>query len=164
MLCNLCYFIAGNDLVDEDVDIVGGNDPPISSFPPVEIEKDAAHRNSKCSSSSSSSSESGSSSSGWCYCVYIICGFTLRIGFSFLIFRVCSPGTSMCQLIHFKLVICCKTCYKEKHFVNFCKFQFCFAVMTDPLQCVRFLCLLFFPSPSTFFCLPMCIQGILLSI
>ncbi|KAM5571730.1 hypothetical protein ABKV19_012027 [Rosa sericea] len=53
----------GNDMVDEDVDIVGGNDAPISSFPPVEIEKDAAHRNSKFSSSSSSSSESGSSSS-----------------------------------------------------------------------------------------------------
>lgn len=53
----------GNDPVDEDVDI-GGNDPPVSSYPPVEIEKDAAHKNSKCSSSSSSSSESGSSSSG----------------------------------------------------------------------------------------------------
>lgn len=53
----------GNDPVDEDVDIVGGNDPPVSSYPPVEIEKDAANRNSKCSSSSSSSSDSGSSSS-----------------------------------------------------------------------------------------------------
>ncbi|CAK9172556.1 unnamed protein product [Ilex paraguariensis] len=52
----------GNDPVDEDVDI-GGNDLPISSFPPIEIEKDTALRNSKCSSSSSSSSESGSSSS-----------------------------------------------------------------------------------------------------
>ncbi|KAA8542157.1 hypothetical protein F0562_023309 [Nyssa sinensis] len=50
-----------NDSIDEDVDI-GGNDPPISSYPPVEIEKDLALRNSKCSSSSSSSSESGSSS------------------------------------------------------------------------------------------------------
>lgn len=54
----------GNDLVDEDVDIVGGNDPPVTDIPPVAIEKDAANRNSKCSSSSSSSSESGSSSSG----------------------------------------------------------------------------------------------------
>ena len=53
----------GNDLVDEDVDIVGGNDPPVSSYPPVEIEKDATNRNSKCSSSNSSSSNSGSSSS-----------------------------------------------------------------------------------------------------
>ncbi|XP_059657315.1 transcription factor GTE10-like [Cornus florida] len=51
-----------NDPIDEDVDI-GGNDPAISSYPPVEIEKDAALRNSKCGSSSSSSSESGSSSS-----------------------------------------------------------------------------------------------------
>ncbi|KAL5750717.1 hypothetical protein ACOSP7_025320 [Xanthoceras sorbifolium] len=52
-----------NGLVDEDVDIVGGNDAPITNIPSVEIEKDSAHRNSKCSSSSSSSSESGSSSS-----------------------------------------------------------------------------------------------------
>ncbi|ERN06807.1 transcription factor GTE9 [Amborella trichopoda] len=52
----------GNDPVDEDVDI-GGNDPPVSSYPPVEIEKDAAPRGSKCSSSSTSSSDSGSSSS-----------------------------------------------------------------------------------------------------
>ncbi|KAK7282013.1 hypothetical protein RIF29_10477 [Crotalaria pallida] len=53
----------GNEQVEEDVDIVGGNDPPVSNYPPVEIEKDGANRNSKCSSSSSSSSESGSSSS-----------------------------------------------------------------------------------------------------
>ncbi|KAL5543962.1 hypothetical protein UlMin_007746 [Ulmus minor] len=53
----------GNEPVDEDVDIMGGNDQPVSSFPPVEIEKDTAHRNSKCSSSSSSSGDSGSSSS-----------------------------------------------------------------------------------------------------
>ena len=56
---------------DEDVDIGGddhvdicGDDPPISSYSPVEIEKDTAPGNSKCSSSSSSSSDSGSSSSG----------------------------------------------------------------------------------------------------
>ncbi|CAI8597550.1 unnamed protein product [Vicia faba] len=53
----------GNELVEEDVDIIGGNDPPNSIYPPLEIEKDGANRNSKCSSSSSSSSESGSSSS-----------------------------------------------------------------------------------------------------
>ncbi|XP_042504755.1 transcription factor GTE9-like [Macadamia integrifolia] len=52
----------GNEPVDEEVDI-GGNDLPVSSYPPVEIEKDTTHRNSKCSSSNSSSSESGSSSS-----------------------------------------------------------------------------------------------------
>nr|XP_029122816.1 transcription factor GTE9 isoform X2 [Elaeis guineensis] len=52
----------GNEPADEDVDI-GGNDPPISSYPPVVIEKDTAFRNNKCSSSSSSSSDSGSSSS-----------------------------------------------------------------------------------------------------
>ncbi|XP_050223150.1 transcription factor GTE10-like [Mercurialis annua] len=52
----------GNEPIDEDIDIVGGNDPPVSSYPSVKIEKDAANKNSKCSSSSSSSSESGSSS------------------------------------------------------------------------------------------------------
>lgn len=61
-LCVICF--PGTDLVDEDVDIVGGNDPSVTDIPPVAIEKDAANRNSKCSSSSSSSSESGSSSSG----------------------------------------------------------------------------------------------------
>lgn len=50
----------GNDPAEEDVDI-GGNDPPVSSYAPVEIEKDTVHRSSKCSSSSS---DSGSSSSG----------------------------------------------------------------------------------------------------
>ncbi|KAK4350641.1 hypothetical protein RND71_029954 [Anisodus tanguticus] len=53
----------GNDPADEEVDI-GGNDPPVSSFSPVEIEKDRARRSNKCSNSSSSSSDSGSSSSG----------------------------------------------------------------------------------------------------
>lgn len=52
----------GNDLGDEDVDI-GGNEPPISSYPPVEIEKDTAHRSSKCISSGSSSDSDSSSSS-----------------------------------------------------------------------------------------------------
>ncbi|ONK71144.1 uncharacterized protein A4U43_C04F5160 [Asparagus officinalis] len=47
---------------DEDVDI-GGDDLPISSYPPVEIQKDTAPRSSKCSTSSSSCSDSGSSSS-----------------------------------------------------------------------------------------------------
>ncbi|GLT29889.1 hypothetical protein SLA2020_047240 [Shorea laevis] len=53
----------GNDQGDEDIDIVGGNDCPISSYPPIEIEKDAANRNNKGISSSSSSSKSGSSMS-----------------------------------------------------------------------------------------------------
>lgn len=52
----------GNDTVDEDVDIVG-NDPPVSSYPPLEIEKDGALKKNKSNSSSSSSSDSGSSSS-----------------------------------------------------------------------------------------------------
>ncbi|WOL03680.1 transcription factor GTE9 [Canna indica] len=52
----------GNEPAEEDVDIIG-NDPPVSSYPPVEIEKDAIIRSGKCSSSSSSSSDSSSSSS-----------------------------------------------------------------------------------------------------
>ncbi|CAL9775226.1 unnamed protein product [Musa acuminata subsp. burmannicoides] len=52
----------GNEPAEEDVDIVG-NDPPVSSYPPVVIEKDAMLRSGKCSSSNSSSSDSGSSSS-----------------------------------------------------------------------------------------------------
>ncbi|XP_057516358.1 transcription factor GTE10-like isoform X2 [Amaranthus tricolor] len=51
-----------NDAVDEDIDI-GGNDNPISSFPPVEIEKDTVNKNNRCSSPSSSSSDSDSDSS-----------------------------------------------------------------------------------------------------
>ncbi|GLT33135.1 hypothetical protein SLA2020_077470 [Shorea laevis] len=35
----------GNDLQDEDVDI--GNEPPVSSYPPVEIAKEACHRSTK---------------------------------------------------------------------------------------------------------------------
>ena len=50
----------------EDVDICG-NDPPMSSDPSVEIERDATHGGSKCSSSSSSGSDSDSSSSGVFY-------------------------------------------------------------------------------------------------
>ncbi|XP_038706553.1 transcription factor GTE8-like isoform X2 [Tripterygium wilfordii] len=50
----------GNDPEDEEVDI-GGNEPPVSSYPTVEIEKDACCRRNKCVSSGSSS-DSGSSS------------------------------------------------------------------------------------------------------
>ncbi|XWS37139.1 hypothetical protein CRYUN_Cryun19dG0017600 [Craigia yunnanensis] len=52
----------GNDQVDKVIDIVGGNDPSTSSYPPVEIEKGLTHRNSRCSSSSSFSGESDSGS------------------------------------------------------------------------------------------------------
>ncbi|XP_043807016.1 transcription factor GTE8 isoform X2 [Manihot esculenta] len=47
---------------DEDVDI-GGNGPPISSYPPVEIEKDTGLKGTKCVSSSSSSDSDSDSSS-----------------------------------------------------------------------------------------------------
>ncbi|GAB2289410.1 hypothetical protein Dimus_023719 [Dionaea muscipula] len=47
-----------DDAVDEDIDI-GTQDPPVSSFPLIEIERDTTH---KINNSISSSSESGSSS------------------------------------------------------------------------------------------------------
>ncbi|XP_028778535.1 transcription factor GTE8 isoform X2 [Neltuma alba] len=52
----------GDDLGDEDVDI-GGNEPPVTSYPPVEIEKDATYRINRRSSPGSSSDSSGSSDS-----------------------------------------------------------------------------------------------------
>ncbi|CAL9112930.1 unnamed protein product [Musa acuminata var. zebrina] len=52
----------GNEPIEEDVDIVG-NDPPVSRYPPVVIEKDTMLRSGKRCCSSSSSSDSGSSSS-----------------------------------------------------------------------------------------------------
>ncbi|XP_022750494.1 transcription factor GTE8-like [Durio zibethinus] len=52
----------GNDLADEDVDI-GGNEPPVSSYPPVEIEKDTCHISAKSvCSGRTRDSDSGSSS------------------------------------------------------------------------------------------------------
>ena len=98
------FIFSGNDPVDEDVDIVGGNDPPVSSYPPVEIEKDAANRNSKCSSSSSSSSDSGSSSSGSCFCVLFICFLVLQFAFNLLKFGEWSGGLP-CKLNHFRSVL-----------------------------------------------------------
>ncbi|GAB4847943.1 hypothetical protein Ancab_027003 [Ancistrocladus abbreviatus] len=44
----------GNDPADEDVDI-GGSEPPVSSYPPVEIDKGSGHRTDSESSSSSES-------------------------------------------------------------------------------------------------------------
>ncbi|PSS33475.1 Transcription factor like [Actinidia chinensis var. chinensis] len=52
----------GNDAIDDDVDI-GGNEPPVSSYPLLEIEKGMGHRRSACISSGSSSSNSDSDSS-----------------------------------------------------------------------------------------------------
>lgn len=51
----------GNDPVEEDIDIVG-NEAPVSSYPPVEIEKDTEHRSSKCVLSRSFSEPDNSSS------------------------------------------------------------------------------------------------------
>uniref|UniRef100_A0A7N1A5L6 Uncharacterized protein n=1 Tax=Kalanchoe fedtschenkoi TaxID=63787 RepID=A0A7N1A5L6_KALFE len=54
--------VKGDHPVEMDVDI-GENDPSLVNYPPVEIDKDAARKESKQSSSSTPSSESGSSSS-----------------------------------------------------------------------------------------------------
>ncbi|XP_025014937.2 transcription factor GTE8 isoform X2 [Ricinus communis] len=47
---------------DEDVDI-GGNEPPVSSYPPVEIEKDTGNKGTKCISSGSPTGSDSDSSS-----------------------------------------------------------------------------------------------------
>ncbi|KAG8046395.1 hypothetical protein GUJ93_ZPchr0008g12885 [Zizania palustris] len=52
----------GNEFIEEDVDI-GGNEPPLLTYPPVVLENEAADRSSKHNTSSSSSSASESSSS-----------------------------------------------------------------------------------------------------
>ncbi|KAI9120398.1 hypothetical protein K1719_007431 [Acacia pycnantha] len=52
----------GDDIGDEDVGI-GGNEPPVTSYLPLEIEKDATYRINKRSSPGSSSDSSGSSDS-----------------------------------------------------------------------------------------------------
>ena len=46
-------FVGNDDLADEDVDI-GGNESPVSNYPPVEIEKDTTPRIRKCPSPGSS--------------------------------------------------------------------------------------------------------------
>ncbi|KAG4951282.1 hypothetical protein JHK82_044194 [Glycine max] len=51
----------GNDSDDEEVDI-GGNEPPVSSYPPVEIEKDTTCRINTCLSPGSSDTDSSDSS------------------------------------------------------------------------------------------------------
>ncbi|XP_061373537.1 transcription factor GTE8-like [Gastrolobium bilobum] len=52
----------GNDPADEEVDI-GGNEPPVSSYPHVQIEKDTTSRINKCLSPGSSNDKDSSSSS-----------------------------------------------------------------------------------------------------
>ena len=50
--------LVANDPADEDVDI-GGNEPPVSSYPPMEIEKDATYRTNKRLSPGNSSGKCG---------------------------------------------------------------------------------------------------------
>lgn len=57
--------LLGNDPVEEDIDIVG-NEAPVSSYPPVEIEKDTEHRSSKCVLSRSFSGNSSCPPCGLC--------------------------------------------------------------------------------------------------
>lgn len=78
------HSFSGNDFADEDVDICG-DDPPMSCYPTLAIEKDAKARNIKCSSSSSSSSDSGSTGGAYLFacagsCPYI---FFLLVFFTY---------------------------------------------------------------------------------
>nr|GMC48638.1 transcription factor GTE8-like [Ipomoea batatas] len=52
----------GNDLVEEEIDI-GGNEPPVSSYPPVEIEKDVALQSNECINAGGPTGNSDSDSS-----------------------------------------------------------------------------------------------------
>lgn len=78
----------GNEPIEEEVDIVGGDDPPLPSYPPAEIENGGTNKTSE-HSSSSSSSESGSSSSGLCYCILLMCFPTKGYVVCTLIFIAC---------------------------------------------------------------------------
>ena len=53
----LMYVLLRNDVSDEDVDI-SGNEPPMPSYTPVEIEKDTGHKSGECISSGSSNGKS----------------------------------------------------------------------------------------------------------
>lgn len=66
-LVSLLNIFLGNDIADEDVDI-GGNEAPVSSYPPVVIEKDTGIKTSKCPSPGSSS---GMTIFG-CFLLYLI--------------------------------------------------------------------------------------------
>lgn len=75
---------SGNEPGDEDEDVdIGGNDPPTTSYFPIDGINNAAQRSSRGSSSSSSSSDSGSSSSG----LYLLI-FFLQMRSSFILFSV----------------------------------------------------------------------------
>ncbi|CAI8612177.1 unnamed protein product [Vicia faba] len=52
----------GNDMADEEVDI-GGNEPPVSSCPPVKVQKDTTCRENKCPSAGHSNDSDSNSSS-----------------------------------------------------------------------------------------------------
>ncbi|KAG5063416.1 hypothetical protein JHK85_004599 [Glycine max] len=67
--------LKGNEPVEEEVDIVGGDDPPLPSYPPAKIENGGTNKISE-HNSSNSNSEFGSSSSDFsnnnttkCVCV-----------------------------------------------------------------------------------------------
>lgn len=63
---------------------IARNDTAISSFPDVDINKDATRSDSQCSSSSSFSSESGSSSAGLCYDEAFVHSFSNSIDWIFI--------------------------------------------------------------------------------
>lgn len=55
-----------NDPVEEEVDI-GGNELPVSSYPPVEIKKDTAHQINECTNVGVPTGNSG-----WSFKLYTI--------------------------------------------------------------------------------------------
>lgn len=85
-----CSF-AGNDLADEEVDICG-DDPPMSSYPTLEIQMDTKATNVNCSSSSNSSSDSGSSSGVYFFACIIVYAY---IFYPFALVFILSSHASM---------------------------------------------------------------------
>ncbi|KAG5052057.1 hypothetical protein JHK87_004255 [Glycine soja] len=81
-------FLISNEPVEEEVDIVGGDDPPLPSYPPAEIENGGTNKISE-HNSSNSSSEFGSSSSDLCYCILLMCFPTKGYVVCTLIFIAC---------------------------------------------------------------------------
>lgn len=69
------FTFIGNDPADDEVDI-GGNEPPVSSYPPVEIEKDVGHRSNTCNSPGRSSG-----STGWYSYFLLFCHFIVKYNF-----------------------------------------------------------------------------------
>jgi hypothetical protein len=73
----ILFWCTANEPMEEDVDICD-DDAPVTSYPPICIEKETQGRGGKCSNSSSSS-DSGSSSSGVYYIFCFYCIFLIEV-------------------------------------------------------------------------------------